>query len=125
MQTLEEKGLRATRTVRENRIKMSLASCQCNTKGISRILEYLFDRTSLLLSVQWKDNKVVTNDGALLQNGKSMCPNLTCSLHIMHRWSGWWPLCTHMLNAAWKLRMSADNKEADQLELQGKIALIT
>nr|CAI5841887.1 unnamed protein product [Callosobruchus analis] len=47
-----------------------------------------------------------------------------CGAVVGKKW--WWPLFTHMLNAAvvnaWRLQMSADNKEADLLEFQRQIA---
>ncbi|KAJ8928709.1 hypothetical protein NQ314_018719 [Rhamnusium bicolor] len=61
MQTLRERGYRATGSVRENRTKKCpLPSVNAMKKDERGVFNYICDETSSVLFVRWKDNNVVT-----------------------------------------------------------------
>lgn len=61
LKTLRERGFRATGTVRDNRIKKCpLPTANAMKKKERGVFDHMYDETSCLLFVRWKDNNIVT-----------------------------------------------------------------
>lgn len=79
MKTLQERGFRATATIRDNRItKCPITSSKIMSKKDRGSFEYLFDQNNQLLVVRWVDNSVVT----MITNYDTVYP-----LNTVKRWS--------------------------------------
>ena len=77
MAALRQKGIRATGTVRDNRLKNCPLPESKTAEGASRG-DYWYQSTNGVLAVKWKDNKAVT----LVTNHSSITP-----LRDVQRWS--------------------------------------